>query len=118
MSHADSSKVSCLVIARVKAQRGLEMGDRQIRLASKIPEHAARNPAFSKARIEGEGTIHQRNCGINIPAKKSEHKGGLAKDVRIVIRDLDGVAGESEALQPTSFSCPTVRHEEVMTLSR
>src|SRR5215472_1946681 len=118
MSHSDSGQKPGPTIARVKTHGGLEMGDCQIRLASEIPEHAAVIPAFSKTWIEGERPVHQPKRSINILAKKTEHEGGFAKDVGVVVGDLDGVPGEIEALQTTSLSCPTVRREEVMTLRR
>ncbi len=71
------------------------MADCQVGLAGKIPEHAAVIPAFGKTWIERERPVHQRNRGINVLAKPSEHEGGFAKDVGVVVRNLYGLAGKT-----------------------
>src|SRR5215471_10862717 len=96
------------------------MGDREIGLASKIPKHATLIPAFSKARIERERTVHQRNRCIDVLVKESEHEGCLAESVRIVVGKSNGLASEADALALVGLLIdrPAVRHEEVMTFGR
>ena len=44
-----------------KAQRGFDMFDRNIGLACPIPKSATYRPAARKARVECQGTVHQRH---------------------------------------------------------
>ena len=71
------------------------MADCQLGLAGKIPEGAAVIPAFGKVWIERERPVRQHNHGINVFAKKSEHEGGFAKDIGVVVCNVDGLAGKT-----------------------
>ena len=85
VGHADPSQMPCSTIARVEPQRGLQMGERHIRLASPIPKYTAAIPSVSKARIERERTIDQRQGAINVFAKVAERAGSVAKYARVFV---------------------------------
>src|SRR5215469_8135391 len=94
MSKADPSQVEASLTARIETHRGLEMLDRQIRLAGKQPQPAAPIPSIGKARIEKESAIDQGEGRIDILAETPEHYGGAAKDTRVIGGGTQGLAGK------------------------
>ena len=69
MGHADSHERVGLLLARVEAQRSLEVLDCQIRLPSPQPKPAAPLPTPSKARVQLQSAIEQGNDNIDFFAK-------------------------------------------------
>ena len=69
------------------------MLDREIGLARPNPQRAARKPAARKARVKRERTIRQRQHGTNVLAEQGQHEGGVGKDARVVLRDLERLSG-------------------------
>ena len=117
---ANTIDVGCWTITRVKAQGGLEMPDRETRLAGKDPEHAAPVPAGSEARVEGEAMIDQPDRDIDVLAEISEHKGDECEDIRVIRADPQCLSSKVDTAAPSRFRVfgPASLLEPLVTMSR
>jgi len=88
-------------IARIEAQRGLEVVNREIRLPSPQPEPATPVPSASEARVELERTVDQCDGGIDVLAEITQHVGSAAEHVCIVFWNgstaIDGLSDNGRA---------------------
>src|SRR6516162_1504830 len=71
-------------IARAKAQRHIEMFEREIGVPRKVSEHPAPMPTPSKARVEDEAPVDQPDGGIDILAASTEDEGSDGENVGVV----------------------------------
>src|SRR6516164_3954791 len=97
---ANSDQIECLSIAWAEAQGRVEMLERDVGLTGKKPELPAGKPSASKARIEGETTVDQRDGGIDVLAEVAENEGRDGENVSVVRAYLKGSPGEIDALAP------------------
>jgi len=65
VGHADPHERVGLVLARIEAQRCLEMLNRRIGLSGPCPQPAAPLPTAGKARIELQSAVEQTNGNID-----------------------------------------------------
>src|SRR6516225_3947290 len=84
--------------AGTEAERGCDVFDRGIELASPTSEGAANVPATSEARVERHRSIGQPNHCADVLAEIGESNGSIGKHIRIVATDLEGPACEIGAL--------------------
>src|SRR6266446_4690182 len=87
------------------------MLDREIGLAGKYPEKAARIPAAGEARMEREHPVDQPDHGADVFAEMHQHEGGVDKDARVVLRYLERLPSEIAGLAPRSFE--DIAHAEL-----
>src|SRR5438046_1370048 len=73
--------------ARAKAQSGLYMLDRDVRLSCPNPDLTAEVPAACKAGVEGECTIDQCRGRAYILATVSQYRSRIHQNRRIVAGD-------------------------------
>src|SRR5436309_15953113 len=78
------------------------MLDRDVRLARKIPEDAADEPAACEIRVEREGTLDQRRHGADVLSEIGQREGGLRQNARIVAGYFQRAPCELGALQSVS----------------
>src|SRR6516225_4875804 len=97
---ANSDQIECLSIARAEAQRRVKMLERDVGLTSKEPELPAGKPSASKAWVEGETTVDQRDGCIDVLAEVAENEGRDGEDVRVVRVYLKGSPGQIDAFAP------------------
>ena len=96
--------------------------DREIRLTGKLPEHAARIPAASKAWIECErhGRLTPVAASMSSPKYPSTNAalartlGSFSATSSACASEIDGPRGGLVS----SFACPAIRNKEVMTVRR
>ena len=85
--------------AWAEAQRGLDMRDRNVRLARLHSEDAADVPGAREIRVEREGTVDQCHHGADVLAKIGQRLGGIRQDARVVARYFKSPSGEINTLQ-------------------
>src|SRR6516225_9226249 len=86
-------------IARAKAQRHIEMFEREIGVPGKVSEHPAPMPTASKARVEGETPVDQPDGGIDILAESTENEGSDGENVGVVGADSERSSSKIHALE-------------------
>src|SRR6516165_349011 len=101
--------------ARTEAQRGLDMLDRDVRLAGPMPEDAADVPPTCEIRIEHEGTVDQRDHGADVLAEIGQREGGIRQDTRIVAAHFQRAPCEIDAFQTIRLRifAPAVYNEPI-----
>ena len=83
--------------ARAEAQRGLEMFDRDVRLARPTSEGATDVPAAGLVRVEREGSIDQRHHGTDVLAEIGKCDGGIRQNPWIITSHFKGPSREADA---------------------
>src|ERR1700751_5354949 len=85
--------------ARAETQRGLDMRDRNVRLARRHSEDPADVPAACEIRVEREGTVGQCHHGAYVLAKIGQRLGCICQDAGVVARYFESPPGEINTLQ-------------------
>src|SRR5215831_9876821 len=73
---------------RAEAQRGLDMRDRQIRLAGPQTKETADIPSAGGARVERKGALDDRDHGVDVLAELRQHKGGIGENRGVIARSF------------------------------
>ena len=74
------------------------MLDREIGLTGPEPEKAGQISAAGEARVERERPVDQPDHGADILAQSSQHEGGVGKDARVVLPQLERLPSEAAGL--------------------
>jgi len=89
------------------------MLDREIGLSGVQPDPAAPAPPVSKARIEFQRAVDQRDRAFDVLAKVREDMSSMGEYARVVTSDSKAPPSEIDRVAPVCFPvvCPTAHVE-------
>src|SRR5215831_20149308 len=102
MRHADTGQMVAPLPTRVEAHRSLEMLDRQIGVSGKQAKPTAPIPSKRETRVKHQSPFDQRDGGINVLPKTTEHHRRPAEHTRVVRSEANGPPGQLDS-RPAIF---------------